>query len=78
MNMKKSAAGGKKSAAASSSTPKKNGSATPDCELHLHLTLPFHFPLLIQTTAVKSGRVTKRAPKTPSKLKRVDSEDEED
>jgi hypothetical protein len=29
-------------------------------------------------TAVKSGRVTKRAPKTPSKLKRVDSDDEDE
>jgi hypothetical protein len=28
--------------------------------------------------AVKSGRITKRAPKTPSKLKRVDSDDEDD
>lgn len=29
-------------------------------------------------TAVKSGRVTKRAPKTPAKLKRVDSDDEDE
>jgi hypothetical protein len=29
-------------------------------------------------TAVKSGRITKRAPKTPSKLKRVDSDDEDE
>jgi hypothetical protein len=29
-------------------------------------------------TAVKSGRVNKRAPKTPSKLKRVDSDDEDE
>lgn len=28
--------------------------------------------------AVKSGRVTKRAPKTPSKLKRVISDDEDE
>jgi hypothetical protein len=28
--------------------------------------------------AVKSGRVTKRAPKTPSKLKRVETDDEDD
>jgi hypothetical protein len=28
--------------------------------------------------AVKFGRITKRAPKTPSKLKRVDSDDEDD
>ncbi|KAG9644847.1 hypothetical protein KCU98_g11994, partial [Aureobasidium melanogenum] len=28
--------------------------------------------------AVKSGRVTKRAPKTPSKLKRVNSDDDEE
>lgn len=29
-------------------------------------------------TAVKSGRVTKCAPKTPSKLKRVDFDDEDE
>jgi hypothetical protein len=29
-------------------------------------------------TAVKSGRVTKRAPKTSSKLKRVDFDDEDE
>ncbi|KAI4849376.1 hypothetical protein E4T44_03387 [Aureobasidium sp. EXF-8845] len=28
--------------------------------------------------SVKSGRVTKRAPKTPSKLKRIDSDDEDE
>jgi hypothetical protein len=48
--------------------------------LTVSLVLYSHFGLrlLIRMQAVKSGRVTKRAPKTPSKLKRVDSDDEDD
>jgi hypothetical protein len=41
--------------------------------------LLWHFAITdISTKAVKSGRVTKRAPKTPSKLKRVETDDEDD
>lgn len=71
-DMKKRAAAKK-----STATPKKGGAATPDCKF-LDRSLPFIFSDADIDTAVKSGRVTKRAPKTPSKLKRVDSDDEDE
>lgn len=67
MNMKKSA-GTKKTTA----TPKKDGNSS---NILVMLDL---FTSTNVDPAVKSGRVTKRAPKTPSKLKRVDSDDDED
>ncbi|CAD0099344.1 unnamed protein product [Aureobasidium mustum] len=66
MNMKKSGSTKKTTA-----TPKKDSKFSPSLIIDSS-------HVLMKAQPVKSGRVTKRAPKTPSKLKRSNSDEDED